>query len=117
MNPGALGEHEGVGVFVLRRAARRVGLLHGEQEQAPIAHVVKLGLFGAERGLGPGDGGVAGTAGGEDVVQLDERAPLEIPLPANLDNMSLESLLVTPSGLLTFFEANGAKVNSRGSGI
>ncbi|HRA21647.1 MAG TPA: hypothetical protein PLZ56_14470 [Anaerolineae bacterium] len=44
-------------------------------------------------------------------IQLDERAPLEIPLPANLDNMSLESLLVTPSGLLTFFEANGAKVN------
>lgn len=44
-------------------------------------------------------------------IRLDERAPLEIPLPANLDNMSLESLLVTPSGLLTFFEANGAKVN------
>lgn len=44
-------------------------------------------------------------------VRLDEAAPVEVPLPANLDNMSLESLLVTPAGLLTFFEANGAKVN------
>lgn len=44
-------------------------------------------------------------------IHLDEGEPVEVPLPANLDNMSLESLLVTPSGLLTFFEANGAKVN------
>jgi hypothetical protein len=54
MNPGALGQDEGVGVRVLGGAARRVGLLHGEQQQAPIADVVKLGLFGAERGLSPG---------------------------------------------------------------
>jgi len=46
-------------------------------------------------------------------IHLDERDPVEVPLPANLDNMSLESLLATPSGLLTFFEANGAKVNPR----
>ncbi len=44
-------------------------------------------------------------------VRLDDALPVPVPLPANLDNMSLESLLVTPAGLLTFFEANGERVN------
>jgi hypothetical protein len=59
---------------------------------------------------------VAGTFeldgdGRVSAIRLDERAPVAVPLPRDLDNMSLESLLVTEGGLLTFFEANGANVN------
>jgi len=42
-------------------------------------------------------------------LQLDTLQPL--PPQAELDNMSDEALLLTPSGVLTFYEANGRAVN------
>jgi hypothetical protein len=43
-------------------------------------------------------------------VRMDA-TPVEVPLPANLNNMSLESLLVHGDEILSLFEANGPVVN------
>jgi len=60
---------------------------------------------------------VAGTVtrGGDGrmaSIALDDAAPVEVELPANLDNMSLESIQVDGGNITTFFEANGATVNA-----
>lgn len=44
-------------------------------------------------------------------LRLDPTSLTEIPPQAQMGNMTDESLLVTPDSILTFFEANGLKIN------
>lgn len=44
-------------------------------------------------------------------LRLDPTSLIEIPPQAQMGNMTDESLLVTPDSILTFFEANGLKIN------
>lgn len=54
---------------------------------------------------------VRGQVIGElESIRLEPRTLQEIPLPANMINMSAESLLLAGDELLTLFEANGARL-------
>lgn len=55
---------------------------------------------------------VSGTINPElSEIRLDPDSLTSIPPQASIDNMTDEALLVTPGGVFSFFEANGAKNN------
>lgn len=56
---------------------------------------------------------MADVQGDLAAVKLRDRRLIFVELPANLDNMSVESLVVAQDRVIALFEANGANVNPR----
>ena len=46
-------------------------------------------------------------------IVLDACDPVEVPLPASIDNMSLEGLVIDGDTIVTFYEANGASISAQ----
>lgn len=44
-------------------------------------------------------------------ITIDAGEPTEVPLPLEIDNMSMESLVADADGVTAFFEANGSALN------
>jgi|GEM_PF-845788 len=49
-------------------------------------------------------------------ITIDAGAPASVPLPVEIDNMSIESLVADADGVTAIFEANGSAVNPSPSG-